>query len=174
MQRLTAFEMSRDHSTTGGHRPSPASTTPTHIFRPLMQGFRSDAPKAAAHDSSSIDYMFFPEMDVEAESAHKLRVPLLPDNFHPDRSASSAHAVEALDEAVPRPEISIVASHPENVAPAALTEVVDNAALEADVGQLTRLFNASSEGGKEPGVVREVLGGMWDDMFGGGKAKKLA
>jgi hypothetical protein len=74
-----------------------------------MQTFRSTAPKAAMGDSSTIDFFFFPDMP-EPEPVNpfsKIRVPLLPDNYNPDRSN---HLVESLDEAVPRPEIAIVVS----------------------------------------------------------------
>jgi len=172
INRLTAYEQTRSHITTGGYRPSPSSAAPAHVFRPLMQGFRTSAPRPAVGDTSTIDYFFFPEMDVESSSNEHLRVPLLPDNYTPDRTQYPA---EALDEAVPHPEIHIIAAHPENVVPAALTEVVDNAGIEADVGALTSLFNGESTqaASKEPGVVKEVLGGMWADMFGG-KTHSLA
>jgi len=140
-----------------------------------MQGFQSSAPKQAAGDSSTIDFFYFPEVaELPSDNPFsKLRVPLLPDNYNPDRSADSAHAVETPDAAVPGPEIMIVASHPSDVAPAAMTEVVGNAGLDMDIGDLTKSFHEKVEELKEPGMVKELWDGLMDDLFGA-KEKKVA
>jgi len=140
-----------------------------------MQGFRTSAPKQAVHDTSTIDFFFFPEPPAPPPTNpfSKLRVPLLPDNYSPDRSANSGHAVEALDEAVPRPEISIIASHPENVAPATISEVVGNDGLDVDIGQLTAGFTPTDL--KEPGILKELWSGFIDDVLGSkGNAPRVA
>jgi hypothetical protein len=139
-----------------------------------MQGFRTSAPKPAAHDSSTIDFFTFPEIPEEppANPFAKLRVPLLPDNYNPDRSATSAHAAEAFDAPLAAPEIHIVASHPERVQPAALSEVVGNDGVEMDLSSLTRGFTSTpSTALKEPGMVKELWTGIVDDIFG---SKKVA
>lgn len=140
-----------------------------------MQGFRTSAPKATAHDASTIDFFFFPEPPAPpAENPFsKLRVPLLPDNYTPDRSANSGHQVEALDEAVPRPEILIVASHPEDVVAAAMTEVVGNDGEEKGIEELTRSFKSDDgeQQVREPGILRELWDGLMDDLFRSGKPK---
>jgi hypothetical protein len=134
-----------------------------------MQGFRTSAPKQAAHDNSTIDFFYFPEVPEPppANPFSKLRVPLLPDNYTPDRSADSPHAVETLDSAVPPPEIHIVASHPEQVLPVAMSEVVGNDGLDVDIGELTSGFSSKhSKEEKEPGVLKELWTGLVDDVFG--------
>ncbi|KAH7356543.1 hypothetical protein BKA65DRAFT_209056 [Rhexocercosporidium sp. MPI-PUGE-AT-0058] len=167
VDRLAAHDIVGSHNfhTSTLHRPTPPSRT-----IPLMQGFRTSAPKLAARDTSTIDFFFFPEIP-PAEPTNpfqKLRVPLLPDNYNPDRSPESGHALEALDEAVPRPEISIMAAHPENVAPAAMSEVVGNDGLDVDIGQLTSAFSTLLPDikGKQPGVIKELWGGLMDDILG--------
>lgn len=140
-----------------------------------MQGFRTSAPKQAAHDNSTIDFFTFPEIPDEApENPYaRVRVPLLPDNYNPDRSPTSAHAAEALDAPLPAPEIHIIASHPERVAPAALSEVVGNDGLDVDLSSLTKGFTSSPFGTmKEPGVIQELWSGLVDDFFG--ERKKAA
>jgi hypothetical protein len=134
-----------------------------------MQGFNTSAPKQAARDTSTIDFFFFPEVpaDPPTNPFAKLRVPLLPDNYAPDRSATSAHAVESLDEAVPRPEIMIVASHPEDVLPAAMSEVVQNEGIESSIEDLTKAFkSAGTDESKEPSTLQQLWGGVLDDIFG--------
>jgi len=142
-----------------------------------MQGFRTSAPKQAAHDTSTIDFFTFPEIP-EAPPANpfsRLRVPLLPDNYTPDRSANSAHAVETLDTAIPTQEIHIIASHPENVQPAAMSEVVGNDGIDVDIGQLTAGFsNTPLMDLKEPGVLKELWSGLVDDVFGAKAAPKAS
>ncbi|KAH9223709.1 hypothetical protein DL95DRAFT_379723 [Leptodontidium sp. 2 PMI_412] len=168
VDRLAAHDIVGSHSfhTSGMHRPTPTTTRTI----PLMQGFRTSAPKQSAGDNSTIDFFFFPEVP-PAEPANpfqKLRVPLLPDNYNPDRSPGSGNALESLDEAVPRPEISIMASHPENVAPAAMSEVVGNDGLDVDIGQLTAAFSTllPETNSKEPGVIKELWSGLMDDILG--------
>jgi hypothetical protein len=139
-----------------------------------MQGFRTSAPAQAAHDNSTIDFFTFPEIPEEPpiNPYARIRVPLLPDNYTPDRSANSAHAAESFDAPAAKPEIHIIAAHPERVAPAAMSEVVGNDGLDVDLSALTKGFSDVVEKVvKEPGVVRELLSGMVDDIFG---AKKLA
>jgi len=174
VDRLTAHDLtgSREYHTAGGHRPTPRAFKPI----PLMQGFRTSAPKQVAHDTSTIDFFYFPEVPEPspANPFSKLRVPLLPDNYTPDRSADSPHAVETLDSSVPPPEIHIVASHPEQVLPAAMSEVVGNDGLDVDLGELTSGFSSkpSSKEVKEPGVLKELWTGLVDDVFG--KTPKVA
>ena len=139
-----------------------------------MQGFRTSAPKQAAHDSSTIDFFTFPEIPEEppVNPFAKLRVPLLPDNYTPDRSANSAHAAEVFDAPLAKPEIHIIASHPEQVAAVALSEVVGNDGVDMDLASLTKGFTNTPSGTlKEPGVLKELWSGIVDDIFG---AKKVA
>lgn len=167
VDRLAAHDIVGSHSfhTSSLHRPVPTPATRTI---PLMQGFRTSAPKQALRDNSTIDFFFFPEIEpaAPANPFQKLRVPLLPDNYNPDRSPESGNALESLDEAVPRPEISIMAAHPENVVPAAMSEVVGNDGLDVDIGQLTAAFSKVLPDVKEPGVIKEIWSGLVDDILG--------
>ncbi|KAF8865014.1 hypothetical protein BDZ45DRAFT_736654 [Acephala macrosclerotiorum] len=180
VDRLAAHDMlttHRDyHSMSSGHRPTTPSAPVYHTI-PLMQGFQTSAPKQALHDMSTIDFFFFPEIpaDPPLNPFAKLRVPLLPDNYNPDRSPESGNAIETFDEAVPRPEISIVASHPEDVLPAALSEVVGNDGEEMDLSVLTKGFGSSTaiEDLKEKTMVGELWSGFVDDVLGP-KGRKLA
>lgn len=76
--------------------------------------------------------------------------------------------------AVPAQEIRIVASHPEDVLPVALSEVVGNESGEIELGVLTRGFDGEGrkqeEGRKEEeGGLREFWSGLVEDVFGKGK-----
>ncbi|PBP25036.1 hypothetical protein BUE80_DR003976 [Diplocarpon rosae] len=170
VDRLAAHDLVGSHSfhTNGLHRPVLANSEPAYRTIPLMQGFHNSAPKHTAHGRSTIDFFFFPKIEAAAgEATPKLRVPLLPDNYNPDRSAQSGNALESLDEAVPRPEISIVAAHPESVVPAAMSEIVGNDALDVDIEQLTNsAFSNILPTAKEPSVIREIWGGFVDDILG--------
>jgi len=169
VDRLVAHDLTRSHSTLGvqPHRPAPEISAPLIRGRPLMQGFRTSAPKQAAHDNSTIDFVFFPENPTELPSnPYVMRVPLLPDNYTPDRSVGSPHELEALDEAVPQPEITVVASHPDNVVPAALTEVVNNAGLDVDIAELTKAFNKKVEVMEEASALKELWSDLMDDILG--------
>jgi hypothetical protein len=95
-----------------------------------------------------------------------LRVPLLPDNYTPDRSIGSAHAPEAEVIPLQRSEISIIAARPEMVA-SALTEVV-GLGREMGLGELTRAFAEGVERveGEVVGGLRGLWGDLLDDVLG--------
>jgi hypothetical protein len=76
----------------------------------------------------------------------------------------SPHAPEVADGAVAGPEILIVASHPENVIAAALTEVVGNDGQEAEIGELTKAFSETEETVSKPGIFQRVWGELMDDI----------
>ena len=158
MDRFTNHDLgSRAFHASSNHRPTPSTFKPI----PPMQGFRTSAPKAAAHDSSTIDFFTFPEIPSEPplNPFAQVRVPLLPDNYSPDRTAS--HAAEALDTPLLRPEIHIVAAHPERVAPAALSEVVGNDGLDVDLSALTQGFGSVElRRLKPPAYITEMFSGF--------------
>jgi len=172
--RFTAHDLttSREFHTFGSHRPTTAVLKPFSFTK----GFRTSAPIQAAHDTSTIDFFFFPEPPepLPTNPFAKLRVPLLPDNYTPDRSANSIHAVETLDSAVPPPEINIVASHPEQVIPAPMTEVVGNDGLDVDISDLTSGFSSTSEEKNDSGVLQELWSDFVDDVFGAKTPPKAA
>ncbi|KUJ15677.1 uncharacterized protein LY89DRAFT_91678 [Mollisia scopiformis] len=179
VDRLAAHDMlstHRDyHSMSSGHRPTTPSVPVYHTI-PLMQGFQTSAPKQAINDMSTIDFFFFPEIpaDPPLNPFAKLRVPLLPDNYNPDRSPGTPHAIETIDEALPRPEIHIVASHPEDVMPATISEVVGNDGLDIDLASLTKNFSSTAiKELKEKSLVGELWSGIVDDVLGP-KSRKVA
>lgn len=144
-----------------------------------MQGFRTSSPLTTAPTTSTIDAFILPSLPTEPPTNpfSRLRVPLLPDNYSPDRSATSMHKAEELDTPVPAAEILIVASHPEDVVPAALSEVVGNEGVDIDIEQLTAGFQGvggEAEEKKEMGMFGELWSGLMDDVFGPKKASKLA
>jgi hypothetical protein len=143
-----------------------------------MQGFQTSAPNHRSGDASTIESFIFPDISQEppANPIEKLRVPLLPDNYYPNRSADSFHAAEELDTAAPKSEISIIAAHPDTVLATAMSEVVGNDGLEVDIGQLTSGFSDHvREEVKEPGVLKELWTGIVDDILGATKpSPKLA
>ncbi|KAH8821014.1 hypothetical protein F5884DRAFT_766270 [Xylogone sp. PMI_703] len=196
VDRLTAHDLVRAHSTWGGHRPDVStSTSSVHNFVPpnyktgsLMQGFRTSAPKQATHDATHIDFVSFPDVteSLAEDSFVKMRVPLLPDNYNPDRSADSAHAPEVAFEAPARPEISVVAAHPEIVLPVSLfTEVVGNDGYEMDLSKLTAGFpnqiiqqipslKELREELTERGMLKEVWDSLVEGAFGSKGGHKVA
>ncbi|KAG9237543.1 hypothetical protein BJ875DRAFT_141544 [Amylocarpus encephaloides] len=152
-------------SVSSGHRPQSSTTAPLYRIVPLMQGFRSSAPRPIRGDTSTIESFIFPETP-EAPPVNpfeRLRVPLLPDNYNPDRSS---FVEEEIDGAMPKNEISIVAASPETVTPVAMSEVVGNDGLDVDIGQLTQGFSDTTVESKEVGALKELFSGMVDDIFG--------
>ncbi len=117
------------------------------------------------------------ELVLEQES-HLLRVPLLPDNYYPARK-SAAHQ-EAV-EPVMRPEISVMSGQDTHIAgPSAMSEVVDNHAMDIDPFNLTSKVHAaaskiagfSAEKPNEPGMLKELWNGFLEDLTGTKKVGK--
>ncbi|OBT84758.1 hypothetical protein VE02_06310 [Pseudogymnoascus sp. 03VT05] len=152
-------------SSTTATRPNPSSTAPT--LRPLMQGFHTTTSSPAPSAAPSIDFVFLPSISQPTTSnMSATRVPLLPDNYSPDRSVGSAHAPEAEVMPLERSEISIIAARPETVA-SALTEVV-GLGREMGLGELTRAFGEGVERveGEVVGGLRGLWGDLLDDVLG--------
>ncbi|OBT71231.1 hypothetical protein VF21_09895 [Pseudogymnoascus sp. 05NY08] len=168
VRRQLAASTSKAESTTRSSstttRPTPTSITPT--LRPLMQGFHTTTSTPAPSASPSIDFVFFPAPVESSTHTSMLRVPLLPDNYTPDRSIGSAHAPEAEVMPLERSEISIIAARPETVA-SALTEVV-GLGREMGLGELTRAFKEEVERveGEVVGGLRGLWGDLLDDVLG--------
>ncbi len=137
--------------------------------------FGTSGRALAQLDASTIDYAVLPPWESlypEAaetwaggdDAAVGLRVPLLPDNFNPDRGAA-AHGPEVLDGPLAAPEIHVLAAHPESVVPAALTEVEP---MGLDGVELNFAHDAAAEA-REPGMIRDLWNGLVEDIFGADK-----
>ncbi|CAK7211392.1 hypothetical protein SCUCBS95973_001099 [Sporothrix curviconia] len=157
------------------HRPTPSPVPSPNRVVPLMQtfNFRTSAPKAARLDVSTIDYAVMPSFAAEAVNDVALRVPLLPDNFEPNRQNLEGHAPEVADGPLAGPQIVVVAGHPENVvAASALTEIegmgVDGVELSFAHLPLAGGAEASSSGssadGSSGGMIRDLWKGLVDDL----------
>lgn len=108
--------------------------------------------------------MIFPSPSEASESAlYKLRVPLLPDNYTPNRAKGTGHEVETPDGPILNQEILVVAAHPEQVLPSAMTEVVGNEGMD-DV-KLDMAYDKEADSG-EQGMIRQIWSGLVDDFLG--------
>ncbi|KAK0754687.1 hypothetical protein B0T18DRAFT_386525 [Schizothecium vesticola] len=169
-----ASASTRLHSTsTSPHRPTLAPATTI----PLMQGFRTSAPKPARAEPPTMDAMRFPDLsalDADAVDPYAhIRVPLLPDNATP---APWARRPEAVDAPLPRPVISVVAARPEVVLPAALTEVEGMGVDGVELRFAHDLHRGQAEHRLEEGgggMIRDIWKGMVEDVFGA-EGKKAA
>ncbi|KAK4240997.1 hypothetical protein C8A03DRAFT_30835 [Achaetomium macrosporum] len=156
----------RAHSTTSStpHRPIPSSQTKPRTI-PFMQTFHHSAPKPAAPSFVTIDRAILPDLaaqDAQYDPYAHIRVPLLPDNTSPP---AGLRAAEAVDAPLPHPEIVVVAANPEQVLPAALTEVEGMGVDGVELGfahLLGREVEESFEMGK--GMIR-VWKGLVDDVL---------
>lgn len=153
-------------SMTTTHRPTPMPTPSASRTVPLMQGFQtSAAPAARSAPLSTMDATILPPMDAApADSISGLRVPLLPDNFYPDRSSSilaGTHGPEATDAPLAAPVV--VAADPGNVY-SALTEIeglgVDGVELNFAHGEPIMVENHGH------GMIKDMWKGLVDDVFG--------
>jgi len=126
-----------------------------------------------SRDNSTIDFAYMPSMTETTAQNDSMRMPLLPNNYNPQRESNPHHAPI---ESVTRPEISTVSADGTHIdSPSAMSEVTDNHALEMDVYDLTKkVSNAAamkvtgmSVGElKEPSVAKQFFGGLLDDIFG--------
>ncbi|TQS37874.1 hypothetical protein Golomagni_01634 [Golovinomyces magnicellulatus] len=106
------------------HRPRPSPKS--YRIMPLMQGFQTTSPKKSFHQLSTIDSHSLPSLKYISPVSDKVRVPLLPDNYAPNRSPNSGIELETLDDTPSKPEICILAYNPENVISATRCEIFGN------------------------------------------------
>lgn len=147
--------------------------------RQMTRQFNTTRSLKAVNDNCTIDSAYMPQFELRpATEDYELRVPLLPDNFYPARK--SATHQEAL-EPVMRPEISIVSGDGTHIAsPSAMSEVVDNHAMDLDPYDLTAKVQAAAskivgipvEKLNEPGLLKELWNGLLDDLLGAKRADK--
>ncbi|KAI6248421.1 hypothetical protein HI914_03443 [Erysiphe necator] len=119
---LPNIELKGSQATQGLHTVHRPTVSSPYKIVPMMQVFRNSAPKNAFHGLSTIDSHLMPSLKSPPPPPAKLRVPLLPDNYKPDRSLKTGHSLEISDDAVLKPEISIVAHHFEYGAPVPIGE----------------------------------------------------
>ncbi|KAK4033951.1 hypothetical protein C8A01DRAFT_19162 [Parachaetomium inaequale] len=158
-------------TTTTPHRP----LLPQHQQRiiPFMQTFHHSAPKPLPPTFTTIDRAILPDLSSaqhhQTDPYAHIRMPLLPDN-----SAVRHLQPEAADAPLPQPEILVVAANPEQVLPAALTEVEG---MGVDGVELGFVHLMGREGEQEEryemagGMIRDLWRGMVDDVFGGSQGK---
>lgn len=158
-----------DRTLTTTTRPKPNP----HRVIPLMQGFHTtQAPRYAQADVSTIDFMVLPTREQlfggqDNAPGPRVRVPLLPDNFAPDRAS---FAPEATDAPLAAPEIVVMAADPSSVnAVSALTEVE---AFSPDGVELS--FARGWGAGRDAPKQETYAGGMLKDLWAGLKEDILS
>jgi len=133
-----------------------------------MQTFHHSAPRATPAPQQTIDHLVLPTSfssleEVSYDPYTHIRVPLLPDTSFPSASVLQP---ESTDAPPLKPEILVVASNPELVLPAALTEVegmgVDGVELK---------FAHEQEQSKDSwevsgGMIRDMWKGLVEDVMG--------
>ena len=145
----------------------------------MTRHFNTSRSLKAVNDSSTIDFAYMPQFTLDPSPGEsQLRVPLLPDNFYPARKG--VHQQDAM-ETVIRPEISIISNDGTHMPSAsAMSEVVDNHAIDLDPFDLTskvhaaasKITGVSVEKLNEPGMIRELWNGLVDDLLGAKKVGK--
>ncbi|CAK7201689.1 hypothetical protein SEUCBS139899_004398 [Sporothrix eucalyptigena] len=167
-------ELERDDNNrrfTMTHRPTPSPLPSRNRVVPLMQtfNFRTSTPKEARLDVSTIDYAIMPSFAAEAAGEVALRVPLLPDNFEPNRENLDGHAPEVADGPLASPQIVVLAAHPEDVvAASALTEIegigIDGVELKFAHMPTVGAEASSDASGSSSGMIRDLWKGLIDDL----------
>lgn len=152
-----------------------------------MQGFHTTHARPAqaaapAADPSALDFAVLPGAEdllpspPSSSAAYStIRVPLLPDNFAPARSATLGHGPEVPDAPLPGPEIVVLAADPGRAdAVSALTEVEGMGPDGAEL-RFAHGGGAGGGGGEEGageeyagGVLRGIWKGLLDGVVGGG------
>ncbi|CAK7270579.1 hypothetical protein SEPCBS57363_004174 [Sporothrix epigloea] len=174
-QELGEREDNNRHFTTI-HRPTISPVPSRNRVVPLMQtfNFRTSVPKEARLDVSTIDFAVMPSLTAEAARNFTLRVPLLPDNYKPDRQNLDGHTPEVADGPLASPQIVVVAGHPEDVvAASALTEIegmgVDGVELQfahLPISGGTEASTSSTDSTSR-GMVRDLWKGLMEDLSTG-------
>ncbi|KAJ5787239.1 hypothetical protein N7457_002229 [Penicillium paradoxum] len=132
--------------------------------------FNTSRATKALNDTSTVDFVYMPRMaDLDAAPLQwGVQVPVLPElpSIRGDHTPSAPPM---------KPLIYTVAGTGPDVAASAMSEVVDNHAIDFDPFSLTEAVGRSrvgeeiqrrSNGHSEPGIVRELWTGFLDDVMG--------
>ncbi|KAJ0160572.1 hypothetical protein CTA2_7731 [Colletotrichum tanaceti] len=162
---LREHDSTRTLTTT--HRPTPQPTRSSLSHR-QMQTF-SSSPASSAGPIASMDFTTLPASyePLPVNEFAGMRMPLLPDSFTTKHQSLYEQVAAAAAEDLPssRPEISVVAAHPENVTAAALTEVE---AFGVDGVELKWAHDTEAAAPAEthqPGL-RDLWNGLVDNVVG--------
>ncbi|KAJ6122417.1 hypothetical protein N7512_004882 [Penicillium capsulatum] len=146
---------------------------------PSTRQFNTSRSSSAINDSSTVDFIYMPSMsEIEAAPVRTTpRIPVLPD-LHSLAEAPSQSAPPM------KPQIYTV-SGGDVTAASAMSEVVDNHAVDIDPFSLTEAVGRSQVGqeqqrrangsqDREPGVVKELWTGFLDDVLGPKRSSGMA
>ncbi|ROV99568.1 hypothetical protein VPNG_07705 [Cytospora leucostoma] len=182
---------SSEHRTiTTHHRPGTTLTPNPNRIIPLMQGFHTTHTRSQTIQAnpSALDFAVLPGVDLLFARSNNsaaaaaadddvlpsaIRVPLLPDNFAPARSATVGHVPEVPDAPLSDPEIVVLAADPGRVnAVSALTEVEGMGPDGVEL-RFVHGFPAAAAGGEGAGeyaggVLKGIWKGLLDSVSGGG------
>ncbi|CAI7628792.1 unnamed protein product [Penicillium pancosmium] len=135
--------------------------------------FNTSRSSSAVGDSSTVDFVYMPTMsDMDATTIRRSspQIPVLPD-MHSIQQPSTVPTQSPM-----KPQIYTVAGSGADVAASAMSEVVDNVAVDLDPFSLTEAVGRSrvgeeiqrtrNGGSAQPGVVSELWAGFLDDAFG--------
>ncbi|EKV19730.1 SAP domain containing protein [Penicillium digitatum] len=132
--------------------------------------FNTSRATKALNDTSTVDFVYMPSMaDLDAAPLQRgIQVPVLPElPSIPWRQTPTAPPM--------KPQIYTVSGAGADVPASAMSEVVDNHAVDLDPFSLTEAVSRSrvgeeiqrrSNGSSEPGVIRELWAGFLDDVMG--------
>ncbi|KAJ6123827.1 hypothetical protein N7471_011144 [Penicillium samsonianum] len=133
--------------------------------------FNTSRATKALNDTSTVDFVYMPNMvDLDAAPLQRgIQVPVLPElPSIPGRQIPFAPPM--------KPQIYTVSGTGADVSASAMSEVVDNHAIDLDPFSLTEAVGRSRVGeeiqrrsngsSSEPGVIRELWAGFLDDVMG--------
>lgn len=150
------------------HRPTPQPVPSRNRVVPLMQSFNfnTSAPKPARMDTSTIDYFVMPDVQrtPTQTTIADVRVPLLPDNFHPARENIVGHAPEVGDGPVARPEIVVIAADASVVSPASALTEIEGMGVDGVQLNFANASSASADDGESHGMIRDLWKGLVEDF----------
>ncbi|THY33256.1 hypothetical protein D6D01_02313 [Aureobasidium pullulans] len=174
MGRLSADDLTHSRAFTTVVNASKRPSTEQKDEVKAVRHFNTSRTLKAVNDSSTIDFAYFPDFDPDNAESFTLRVPLLPTNFSPARVG--AHAPEADDAVVIRPQISTMAN---DKIISNFSEVSDNNAMPIDFHAMAdRVAAATQKAVKAPlaeqtSIVKQLWKGLVED-FQGVHAKPIA
>ncbi|KAI9671707.1 MAG: hypothetical protein M1831_003235 [Alyxoria varia] len=188
LNRLTSNGSKNHMSThTTPTRPSPpTATTISSKPTPSTRNINTTRSLKAPKDASTVDFAIMPQEFSGASSSVRTselsRVPLLHNNYTPDRSGAHAPAVSDFDESAPRgPTIATLAADSTHVsAPSPMADVHDNNAAPVDwhdvahrmedvsrsVGERVAARGSEGEAKEDQGVFKQVWEGLVEDVLG--------
>ncbi|KAK5138343.1 hypothetical protein LTR08_003404 [Meristemomyces frigidus] len=167
LARLNAHELSSSRAFSTAVQESKRPAAESADAAKVVRHFNTSRALKAVSDTSTMDFAYFPDLDPDnKEAAEVMRVPIIMNNY--TRPKTGAHAPEAKETVVMRPQISTMSA---DAVYLPMAEHSDGHAMNVDFYAMADKVSASIKRMQVPveqqaSMMKQLWSDIVDDMLG--------